>query len=253
MDSMLDFSGKVALVTGAARGLGKLLAQALAERGAMLVLTDILAQELADTVNTFKAQDYKVASLVGDITQESHSQALVALAIEHFGKLDIAVNNAGKAPDMAPLHTTTEQTMDMQFAINVKGVQFGMKNQLIQMLAQNSGVILNVSSVAGIAGAPTISSYCAAKHAVIGLTKSAAVEYARNNIRINAVCPFFTLTNMVTDMSDSEGQKSLARNAPIKRLAQPEEVVAAMLLMLSPANTYMTGQSIAIDGGVTAI
>lgn len=253
MDNMLDFTGKVALITGAARGLGQLLAQELGARGAHLVLTDILSEQLNETVESLTHQGFKAVALAGDITDESHSEALVKLATDSFGQLDIAVNNAGKAPDMMPLHLTSEQTMDTQFAINVKGVQFGMKTQLTQMLAQNSGVILNVSSMAGLGGAPTISSYCAAKHAVVGLTKSAAVEYARNNIRVNAVCPFFTLTNMVTDMSDSEGQKNLARTAPMKRLAEPKEIVATMLLLLSPANTYMTGQCIAIDGGVSAV
>lgn len=253
MDSMLNFDNKVALITGASQGFGKLLALELASRGAKVVLGDIKAESLADFTETLKQQGYQAISLAGDVSDESYCKALTELAVNEFGSLDIAVNNAGIAPNFAPLHMTDEATMDKQFAVNVKGVQFGMKHQIQYMLTQGSGVLLNVSSMAGLGGAPTVSSYAAAKHAVVGLTKTAAVEYAAANIRINAVCPFFALTNMVTDVSDDESRKKLARRAPMKRLGQPEEIVATMLLLLSPANTYMTGQCIAIDGGVSAM
>ena len=253
MDPMLDFSGQVALITGASQGLGKLLAESLATRGAKLVLADIKEQSLNEVSNALTDKGHQVVSLAGDVSNAGYCQQLSQLAVETFGKIDIAVNNAGVAPEFSPLHLTSEATLDKQFAVNVKGVQFGMQHQVSQMLNQGSGVILNVSSMAGLGGAPTISSYSAAKHAVVGLTKSAAVEYAQANIRVNAVCPFFTLTNMVTDVSDEDGRKTLARRAPMKRLAEPNEIVATMLLLLSPANTYMTGQCIAIDGGVSAM
>ncbi|NMP31615.1 glucose 1-dehydrogenase [Thalassotalea sp. M1531] len=252
MDSMLNFQDKVALITGASQGLGKLLAIELAKRGAKLVLGDIKSEALADVTETLKADGYPVISLAGDVSSSEYCQSLTSAAVENYGRLDISVNNAGVAPAFSPLHLTDEATMDKQFAVNVKGVQFGMKSQIEQMLTQGGGVILNVSSMAGLGGAPTISSYAAAKHAVVGLTKSGALEYAAANIRINAICPFFTLTNMVTDVSDDEGRKTLARRTPMKRLADPKEIVAAMLLILSPANTYMNGQCIAIDGGVSA-
>jgi NAD(P)-dependent dehydrogenase (short-subunit alcohol dehydrogenase family) len=142
--------------------------------------------------------------------------------------------------------------MDSQFAINVKGVQFGMSHQIKQMLTQDGGAILNVSSMAGLGGAARVGAYSMAKHAVIGLTKTGAVEYGRHNIRINAICPFFTLTQMVTDMADENMQAKMSQGAPMKRLGEPKEIVAMMLMMLSPANSYMTGQCIAIDGGVSA-
>ena len=253
MDAMLDFTGKTVLVTGASQGLGNLLADALASRGANIVIGDIKEAELKATEQQFIDKGYAVASLAGDVSQDSYCQSLAQLAIEKFGRLDIAVNNAGIAPAITPLHLTDEETMDKQFAVNVKGVQFGMKHQIPLMLNQGGGVVLNVSSLAGLGGAPGVASYAASKHAVIGLTKTAAVEYGRLGIRVNAACPFFTLTNMVTDMSDDEDRNKMARGAPMKRLAEPQEVVATMLLMLSPANTYMTGQTIAIDGGVTAM
>jgi NAD(P)-dependent dehydrogenase (short-subunit alcohol dehydrogenase family) len=177
---------------------------------------------------------------------------MVDLAIEKFGRVDIGVNNAGVAHDFHALHEIDEALMDRQFAINVKGVQFGMSHQIKQMLTQQGGAILNVSSMAGLGGAAKVAAYSMAKHAVIGLTKTGAVEYGRHNIRINAICPFFTLTKMVTDMADESMQSKMSLGAPMKRLAEPKEVVAVMLMMLSPANTYMTGQCIAIDGGVSA-
>ena len=252
MDALLNFESKVVLITGAAQGLGKLLAEELAKRGANLVISDINEKGINDVADTLSSAGYKVVAQVCNVTDSEQCKALVETAKEHYGRLDIAVNNAGIAPAFAPLHLTDEATMDKQFNVNVKGVQFGMRHQIEQMLGQGGGVILNVSSMAGLGGAPTIASYAAAKHAVIGLTKTGAIEYARNNIRVNAMCPFFTLTPMVTNVSDDESRKTLARGCPMKRLAQPQEIVNAMVLMLSPGNTYMNGQCIAIDGGVSA-
>jgi len=151
---------------------------------------------------------------------------------------------------------TTEAMMDQQFNVNVKGVFFGMKHQIPAML--EAGIILNVASMAGLGGAPKVTSYAAAKHAVVGLTKTAAVEYARKGIRVNAICPFFTLTPMVTGNNMNPGgnveelEAFLGRGSPMKRLGRPQEIVNVMLMTLSPGNTYMNGQTIAIDGGVSA-
>lgn len=252
MDPLLDFTGKVAVITGAAQGFGKLLAQALAKRGAKLVISDINeagVQKVADDIASIGAA---VIALKCDVSKNEDCKVMVDAAIENFGRVDIGVNNAGVAHGFTALHEIDEALMDSQFAVNVKGVQFGMSHQISQMLKQEGGAILNVSSMAGLGGAAMVGAYSMAKHAVIGLTKTAAVEYGRNNIRINAVCPFFTLTQMVTDMADNNMQEKMSRGAPMKRLGEPEEIVAMMLMMLSPANTYMTGQCIAIDGGVSA-
>jgi NAD(P)-dependent dehydrogenase (short-subunit alcohol dehydrogenase family) len=252
MDALLDFTGKVAVITGAAQGFGQLLAQELAKRGAKLVISDINESGVLKVAEDIASTGAEVIALACDVSKNDDCKAMVDTAIKHFGRVDIGVNNAGVAHEFMPLHEIDETIMDSQFAINVKGVQFGMRHQIQQMLLQGEGSILNVSSMAGLSGAARGSAYAMAKHAVIGLTKSGAVEYGRHNIRINAICPFFTLTPMVTNFADQEQQQKMARGAPMNRLGEPKEIVAMMLMMLSPANTYMTGQCIAIDGGVSA-
>ena len=252
MDPLLDFTGKVAVITGAAQGFGKLLAEELAMRGAKLVISDINGPSVQQVADDIKAKGTDVLALTCDVSKNEDCKAMVDAAIKHFGRVDIGVNNAGVAHEFMPLHEIDESIMDSQFAINVKGVQFGMRHQIKQMLTQGEGIILNVSSMAGLGGAARGSAYAMAKHAVIGLTKTGAVEYARSNIRINAICPFFTLTPMVTNFADEAMQGKMSKGAPMGRLGEPKEIVAMMLMMLSPANTYMTGQCVAIDGGVSA-
>lgn len=254
MDSLLDFSGQVAMITGAASGFGRLLSQGLAARGCNLVISDINADELANTVASLQTNENKVISMLCDVSQEEQVKAMVDAAIENFGRLDIGVNNAGIAHSLTPLHQMQKATMDKQMAVNVNGVMFGMKYQIEAMLKQGSGHILNLSSMAGIGGAPKGAAYSAAKHAVVGLTRTAAVEYAKKGIRANAICPFYSPTNILaTDGFDSpENQQRLAQGCPMKRLADPQEIVNTMILILSPGNSYMSGQTIAIDGAVSA-
>jgi NAD(P)-dependent dehydrogenase (short-subunit alcohol dehydrogenase family) len=252
MDPLLDFTGKVAVITGAAQGFGKLLAEELAKRGAKLVVSDINEAGVHQVADDIASTGIEIIALKCDVSNNNDCKAMVDAAIEHFGGVDIAVNNAGIAHDFTAFHEIDEALMDSQFAINVKGVQFGMRHQIEQMLKQEGGAILNVSSIAGISGAPKVAAYSMAKHAVIGLTKTGAVEFGHHNIRINAICPFFTLTNMVTDLADENMLEKMRRGSPMRRLGEPKEIVAMMLMMLSPANTYMSGQCIAIDGGVSA-
>ena len=253
MDSLLDFSDKVILITGAGSGFGRLLAEGLGTRGAKLVLSDINEENLA-SCRTDVANYTDVVTKAGDIASEELNKALVELAKDKFGGLDIAINNAGIAHVPAPMHEMTEEIIDLQFAVNVKGVMFGMKYQLPQMLSQKQGHILNVSSLAGLGGAPKGGAYAAAKHAVAGVTRTAAVEYGRKNVRVNAVCPFYSPTNIlnVDGYNTKEAQAQLGMGSPMKRLGEPQEIVNAMILMLSPGNSYMNGQTIAVDGGVTA-
>jgi NAD(P)-dependent dehydrogenase (short-subunit alcohol dehydrogenase family) len=253
MDSLLDFRNKTAIITGAANGFGKKLAVELSKRGCNLVLSDINQAGLDDTLKSLASPD-KACALMGDVSVEANSKKLVELAISKFGSLDIAVNNAGIAHEMAAIHELTESIFDSQFAVNVKGVAFGMKYQIPAMLVAGHGHILNISSLAGLGGAPKAGAYVAAKHAVTGLTKTAAVEYARYNVQVNAICPFFSPTNImdVDGLNTEEARAMLAKGSPMKRLGDPQEMVNVMLLILSPGNTYMNGQTIAIDGGVTA-
>lgn len=253
MDPLLNFTDQVALITGAASGFGRLLAKGLAERGAKLVLSDINETALEE-VQTELQPLTAVEVIAGNIAEETLNRALVELAIEKFGRLDIAVNNAGIAHTPAPVHEMTEAIMDSQFAVNVKGVMFGMKYQIPAMLSQKKGHVLNVSSLAGLGGAPKGAAYAAAKHAVAGVTRTAAVEYGRKNVRVNAICPFYSPTNIlnVDGYNTPEAQAQLGQGSPMKRLGEPQEIVNTMLLMLSPGNSYMNGQTVAVDGGVTA-
>jgi NAD(P)-dependent dehydrogenase (short-subunit alcohol dehydrogenase family) len=251
MDPMLDFTAKTVIITGAASGFGKMLAKELSNRGANLVLGDINTAGL-DRASSDLGQNVAVQRC--DVSLEEDCASLVSLATERFGRLDIAVNNAGIAHAQAKSIDLTEEIFDQQMNVNVKSVMFGMKYQIPEMLKVGSGSILNVSSLAGLLGAPKSGAYAAAKHAVIGLTRTAAVEYGRQNIRVNAVCPFFSPTNIGDGfLQDETNSDFLAGGCPMKRIGKVEEMVSAMLLVLSPANSYMSGQTIAVDGATTAI
>ncbi|MBT0588204.1 SDR family NAD(P)-dependent oxidoreductase [Alteromonas oceanisediminis] len=253
-DTLLDFTQHTVLITGAASGFGRLLAQALAMRGANLALGDIDEEGLQATVDSLSIDASRVVSLRNDVASEADCKALVDAAVNKFSRIDSAVNNAGIAHDPAAIHQISESVFDRQMDVNVKGVLFGMKYQLPAMLSQGHGHILNVSSLAGLGGAPKAGAYVAAKHAVAGLTKTAAVEYGRKNIRVNAICPFFSPTNIlnVDGYNTDEARAKLAMGSPMKRLGDPQEMVNTMVLLLSPGNSYMNGQTIAVDGGVTA-
>lgn len=246
-----EFHDKVVLITGASSGLGATLARTLAAKRARLVLGDINETRLLQFAGQLRAEGAQVHAQGCDVSSEAEVKALCSAAASTFGTLDIAVNNAGMSPPRKKLVDTTEQDMDMAFAVNAKGVLFGMKHQ-IPLMERAGGAILNVSSVAGIGASPKLAAYSAAKHAIIGLSKTAAVEYARERIRVNAICPFYTATPLVTQTEMAMMQDFYAQSTPMKRIAQPEEVVAAMLSLIAPGNTYLTGQVLAVDGGVTA-
>jgi len=250
-----SFKDKVVLITGAASGFGKLLAEQLADLGGRLILGDLNQAALNEVAAALQAKGAEVLAQRCDVTKEIDVKALVEAGVQRFGQLDIGVNNAGISSAMKSFLDTEEKDLDINFAVNAKGVFFGMKYQIRQMLKQGGGIVLNVSSMAGLGGAPKLAAYCASKHAVIGLTKTAAIEYARKNIRVNAICPFYCLTPMVVDGMKDEGPEFLqllASGAPMRRLGQPQEIVSAMLMLCSPDNSYMTGQAIAVDGGVSA-
>jgi len=247
---MSNFKGKVVLVTGAASGFGKLLAEKLATAGAKLVLGDLNETGLRTVAG---AIDTDVAWKVCDVARESDVRELVELGVERFARVDIAINNAGISTPMKSLVDTTEEELDRNFAVNAKGVFFGMKYEIPVMVRQGGGSILNVASMAGLYGAPKLTAYVAAKHAVVGMTRTAALEYGRKNVRVNAICPYFSPTPLVTEGVDPEVAALVASGSPMKRLGEPEEMVSAMLHIVDPDNSYMNGQAIAVDGGVSAI
>ena len=254
MDSLLDFTGKTAIITGVASGFGKLLADALGSRGCKLVIGDINVEGLKATEQELLDKEVSVKALQTNVAKEQDLKNLVNTAMSEFGRLDMAINNAGVAHTPMPSHELDEDIFDRQMDVNVKSVMLGMKYQIPAMLSQGGGHILNVSSMAGLGGAPKGGAYSAAKHAVLGLSRTAAIEYAKHGVRVNAICPFYSPTAIldVDGYNTEESRAFLAKGCPMKRLADPQEVVNTMVLMLSPGNSYMNGQSIAVDGGVSA-
>jgi NAD(P)-dependent dehydrogenase (short-subunit alcohol dehydrogenase family) len=247
-----SYRNQVVMITGAASGFGALLAERLAGLGARLVLGDRNVTGLERVAGTLREAGATVLAVPCDVTREVQVKALVDAAMATFGRLDVAVNNAGILTPMKRFVDTTEEELDRSHAVNTKGVFFCMQQQLRQMLPQGGGVILNIASMAGLGGAPKLAAYAAAKHAVVGLTRTAAVEYARRGIRVNALCPFYSATPMVTGSAVGEQQAFLAQGSPMKRLGTPDEIVAAMLMLCARENSYMTGQAIAVDGGISA-
>lgn len=258
---MRRFEGLIALITGATGGFGRRTAERLAEEGARLVLSDMNTETLEEFAATLGAE---TATLAGDVADETLSENLVKLAIDRFGGLDIAINNAGIAQSFVKLPQVPSDEARRIIDIDLMGVFYAMKNQLPVMEKQHrasgrTGVIVNIASVAGLSGAPRLSVYSAAKHGVVGLTKSAAAEYAAKGIRVNAVCPSFARTAMALDflkMSPSGVEVAaaeLTRGVPMKRLAEIDEIVSVILFACDPQNSFMTGQALAADGGITAI
>ncbi len=256
MDQLLNFENKTVLITGAAAGFGRGLAEAFALRGANLVLGDINQSGLEDLQNNLADKTAgRMVTMVSDVTSKTDCEAIVAKAVEEFGSLDIAINNAGASHPLCKMTNITEEALERSLSLNTKGVFFGMNAQVEQMQQQRSGLIINVSSMAGLGGAPLMAAYSAAKHAVIGLTKTAALEYAKAGIRVNAICPYAVRG---TDIGDSMGDsmdafvESCEQRNPMKRVGNVEEIVNAVVLLASPGNSFMNGQAIAIDGGVSA-
>lgn len=258
MNAMGRFQGLTVLITGATGGFGTKLAQRFAAEGARLVLSDIDEGRLAAMAATIETD---VATLAGDITDETLSQALVALAFERFGRLDAAINNAGIVHDVMKLPQTPSDVARRVFEIDLLAVFFALKHQIpaLERQFKENGLrsaIVNVASVAGIAGAPKLAVYAAAKHGVVGLTRSAAAECATKGVRVNAVCPSFARTAMVTDMLGADnpaGEADLTRGVPMRRLAETDEIAEVVLFAADPKNSFMTGQTLAADGGITAV
>ncbi|POA81009.1 SDR family oxidoreductase [Pseudomonas protegens] len=251
----MTFSGQVALVTGAANGIGRATAQAFAAQGLKVVVADLDTAGGEGTVALIREAGGEALFVPCNVTLEADVQSLMARTIEAYGRLDYAFNNAGIEIEKGRLAEGSMDEFDAIMGVNVKGVWLCMKYQLPLLLAQGGGAIVNTASVAGLGAAPKMSIYAASKHAVIGLTKSAAIEYAKKKIRVNAVCPAVIDTDMFRRAYEADLKKAefAAAMHPVGRIGKVEEIASAVLYLCSDGAAFTTGHALAVDGGATAI
>ncbi len=249
-----DFSGQVALVTGAASGMGLAAARAFAEAGAAVAMADVNPTTLHTATDTLTRAGHQVLGVKCDVSEEASVADAVGTAVDTFGRLDMAFNNAGIQVPPSDAADEPAEVFDRVNAINLRGVWACMKHELAQMRIQGGGAIVNCSSLGGLVGLPGRAAYHASKHGVVGLTRSAALEYAPRGIRINVVCPGTIATPMVTDMIDN-GELDIAdaiADQPINRLGEADEIAAAVLWLCSPGASFVVGVALPVDGGYTA-
>ena len=252
----MRYKDKTVLITGSGSGIGKAAALAFAKEGANLIVSDINDENGLNTVSEIRNNKGKATFFKADVSNYEMVTDLMNFIVEKFGRLDVAINNAGVGGDFAKITDLTVESWDKTMSVNSTGVFYCIKNQIPIMLKQGGGVILNTSSIAGIRGLPNATAYSASKHAVIGITKTVAMEYAKNNIRVNAICPVFTVTPMfdpeAMDKLKSGISEKLKANVPMKRFANVMEQVSTMLWLCSDEASFITGQAISVDGGLTA-
>lgn len=247
--------GHVALVTGAGGGIGLATARAFADAGASVVLADRDEAALGKGVEGIRSAGHDAIGVTCDVTDTAQVAATIAQAVATYGRLDAAFNNAGINSEGAPLLETSDDEFDRIIDVNLRGVWNCMKAELRHMLAQGSGAIVNCSSIGGMVGSRGRSAYSASKHGVIGLTRSAALEYAPQGIRINAVCPGMVNTPMavaVTKNYDPDLVRAMVSREPIGRFGEAEEIAAAVVWLCTPAASFMVGHAMAVDGGFLA-
>jgi NAD(P)-dependent dehydrogenase (short-subunit alcohol dehydrogenase family) len=247
------FENKVALVTGAGSGMGLVTARAFAEEGAAVVLADVNEDAAHAGAESLIAAGHKAIAVSCDVAGEAQVKSMVEQTVSSFGRLDAAFNNAGIQSLAIETADATGEEFERVNAINLRGVWNCMKYELIQMRKQGSGAIVNNSSIGGVIGIPGRAIYHASKHGVIGLTKSAALEYASRGIRVNAVCPGTIDTPMVSEMlvKEPEAMKDVLRDLPIGRLGKSEEIASAVLWLCSPGAGFVIGHALVVDGGYT--
>jgi NAD(P)-dependent dehydrogenase (short-subunit alcohol dehydrogenase family) len=248
------FDGKVALVTGAGSGIGLATARAFAEAGAAVALADVDGNAVRSAAEALVSAGHQAIAVRCNVAAEAEVAAMVAQTVSSFGRLDAAFNNAGVHCPVADIAYASGEEFDRVIAINLRGVWSCMKYELRHMREQGSGAIVNCSSQSGIAGIAGLGAYTASKHGVLGLTKSAALEYAAKGIRINAVCPVSTHTPMVAHAlaNEPETMQVVMQEIPSGRLGRPEEIAATVLWLCSPGTSFVIGHALLVDGGYTA-
>ena len=251
----MEFENKVILITGAGSGIGRAAALLYAQNGGTIIVSDIDPNGGMETVEMVQANGGEASFVHCNVAVYKDVQQLIETAVERYGKIDVAVNNAGIGG--ASWNKTAEHTLDDWdniIAVNQTGVFYCMKLELQQMSGQGFGSIINIASIAGLRGLPNNAAYVASKHAVVGMTKTAAMEYAKRNIRVNAVCPVFTVTNLFDpDKIPVEGLGDKLRGAiPMKRWAKVEGMAESILWLSSDKASFITGHSLSVDGGITA-
>ena len=253
--NMPQFHGKVALVTGASSGIGKATAYAFARAGYGTVFSDVDEEAGRRAVSELEGAAAECIFLRCDVSDEDGVRTLIEHIVERFGRLDAAFNNAGIEGKQAAMADSTSENFDRVVAVNLRGVWLCMREEIRQMLKQDDGgAIVNCSSVAGLIGLPKIPAYVASKHGVIGLTRAAALEYAKNKIRVNAICPGAIETPMLDRYMAGleDGRQSMEAIEPMGRIGTPDEIANAVLWLCSGSASFTTGQALAVDGGWTA-
>ena len=246
------FKNKVALVTGASFGIGRATALLFAHKGAKVVLADWV--ENPETMDLIKKEGGEAIFIKCDVSKTKDVKALIQKTIATYGRLDFAYNNAGIEGESAPIHECTEENWDKTINVNLKGVWLCMKYEIIEMLKQGKGAIVNCSSIAGLVGFQGLPAYVASKHGIIGLTKTAALECAKLGIRVNAVCPGAIKTPMIDRLTgnNKDAEAQFASQEPIGRLGLPEEIANAVIWLCSDKSSFVTGHAMPVDGGWVA-
>jgi NAD(P)-dependent dehydrogenase (short-subunit alcohol dehydrogenase family) len=250
-----SFENKVALVTGAASGMGLAAAKAFAEAGAAVVLADFREEVVKAEAQKLAAAGHKAIAVRCDVSDDAQVAAMVERTVAEFGRLDAAFNNAGVMSHRAPTAVSTREDWDRVIGINLRGVWSCMKYELRQMERQGSGAIVNNASVGALTGNPGIGSYIASKHGVVGLTRTAALEYVKHGIRVNAVNPGLIDTQVARDVvsGNEQAYEEIAKHVPIGRAGRPEEIASAVLWLCSPGASYVVGHALTVDGGMTVV
>ena len=250
----MELKGKTAIVTGGGSGIGRATSLAFASEGAKVVIDDINIQGGEETVQLVKSAGGEAVFVKADVSKAAEAEAMVQKAVDTYGRLDCAYNNAGVGEPLKRVHKTSEDNWDRVMATNLKGVYLCMKYEIPHMLKQGKGAIVNTASLAGLKGLSGQAAYVASKHGVVGLTKSAAIEYATLGIRINCICPGVINTPLIApNMKDRPHvEKGYIDMEPIGRLGKPEEIASAVLWLCSDEASFAIGSIFSVDGGVVA-